>query len=245
MTWLHDALLDAYGPQSWWPAGFALEVILGAILVQNTAWTSARRALDNLQAAGIFSLEAIREAPEAVLADLVRPAGYYNAKARKLQAFAARVDELADGDLDALLARPLAELRPLLLATHGFGPETTDVVLLYAARRPVFVIDAYTRRLVERLGWAAPRLSYETARAAFEAALPPEVERFAQYHALIVLHGKETCRKQPRCDACPLLGDCAFGQARAGLAPVGRDGPLGGRRNARPSPRRTVTDWNA
>ncbi len=139
---LYDRLRDAYGPQSWWPAGTELEMILGAILVQNTAWTSARKALDNLSTAAKLDPAALLAIPEAELAQLIRPSGYFNSKARKLKAFAQMLSDQTAGDLAALLAKPLNELRPLLLATHGFGPETADAVCLFADRHPTIVIDA-------------------------------------------------------------------------------------------------------
>lgn len=215
---LSARLRDYYGPQSWWPAGTELEMVVGALLVQNTAWTAARKALDNLIAADLLDPVALHAAPETTVAELIRPSGYFNAKARKLKALAALVVEEAGGSLDALLARPLDELRRLLLATHGFGPETADSVCLYAARHPTFVIDAYTRRLLDRLDWVAGTPSYEALRASFMAAIPAHVETYAEYHALVVTHMKRTCQKRPRCAECPLIDLCPTGQAELGLA---------------------------
>jgi endonuclease-3 related protein len=214
---LYDRLLDAYGPQSWWPAGTELEMVLGALLVQNTAWTSARKALDNLAAAGKQHPAALLAAPEAEIAELIRPSGYFNSKARKLKAFAQMLDDQTDGDLNALLAKPLDELRPLLLATHGFGPETADAVCLFAARHPTFVIDAYTRRILDRLDLVTDNPSYAALRAMFMDALPLQVPLYAEYHGLLVVHAKQTCTKKPQCGMCPLIDLCPTGQAETGL----------------------------
>lgn len=217
---LYDRLLDAYGPQSWWPAGTELEMVLGALLVQNTAWTSARKALDNLTAAGRLQPAALLAAPEAEIAELIRPSGYFNSKARKLKAFAQMLADQTDGDLNALLAKPLHELRPLLLATHGFGPETADAVCLFAARHPTFVIDAYTRRILDRLDLVTDKPSYAALQATFMDALPPRVPLYAEYHGLLVVHAKQTCTKKPQCGACPLLDLCPTGQAETGLIAI-------------------------
>lgn len=214
---LHRRLRAHYGPQQWWPAGTELEMIVGAILVQNTAWTSARQALDQLAARGLLDLPALLRAPEAAIAETIRPSGSFNSKARKLKAFATLVAQEAGGDLAGLLAKPLTELRPLLLATHGFGPETADAVCLYAARHPALVVDAYTRRILERLGWIEPGLSYHALRDRLLAALPADTATYAEVHALVVIHAKRLCRKQPRCGDCPLLDLCPTGQTLTGL----------------------------
>ena len=233
---LHARLKDAYGPQSWWPAGSELEMIVGAILVQNTAWTGARKALDNLRDAGMLDVQALRAAPEARLAELIRPSGFFNSKARKLKAFVEMLSAETEGDLGALLARPLHDLRPLLLATHGFGPETADAVCLYAGRRRTFIIDAYTRRILRRLELIEEDAPYERLRAAFLEALPGEPSFFAEYHSLFVVHAKQRCKKRPLCAACPLLDLCPTGQAETGLVAV--DGPRSPRSRRRPA------DWN-
>ena len=215
-------LRDFYGPQSWWPAGTELEMVIGALLVQNTAWTGARKALDNLIAADMLDPAALHAAPEPVVAELIRPSGYFNSKARKLKALAELIMSEAGGSLDALLRKPLDELRPLLLATHGFGPETADSVCLYAGHYPTFVVDAYTRRLLERLDWVQGTPSYNALRAAVMAAIAPETptatDAYAEYHALVVTHMKNTCTKRPQCGGCPLLEWCPTGHAELGLA---------------------------
>ncbi len=236
---LADRLRDFYGPQSWWPAGSEMEMVFGALLVQNTAWTGARKALDNLIGAEILDPASIHATPEVTVAELIRPSGYFNSKARKLKAFAAMVMDETGGSLPELLQRPLDELRPLLLSTYGFGPETADSVCLYAARYPAFVIDAYTRRLLTRLDWLSGTPSYNVLRDVFMAAIAPETERYAEYHALVITHMKHTCKKRPICGECPLIDRCPTGQAELGLAP----GAVGA------VPRRAPTDppldWNA
>lgn len=223
---LYARLKEAYGPQEWWPAGSELEMIVGAILVQNTAWGSARKAIDNLRAAGKLDPQALLDAPEAELAELVRPSGYFNSKARKLKAFARMLADAADGDLAALLQRPLEELRPLLLATYGFGPETTDAVCLYAARQPTFVVDSYTRRILTRVDLIDDRISYEQLRSSLLAALPREVPLYAEFHALLVTHAKRTCKKRPTCAACPIIDLCPTGQAEVGLRAAASRAPV-------------------
>ena len=191
-----------------------MEMIVGAILVQNTAWASARKAVDALIAAGLLNVAALFRVPERELAEVIRPSGYFNSKARKLKAFARLVVEEAEGDVDGLLARPLEELRPLLLSTHGFGPETADAVCLYAARQPTLPVDAYTRRILGRLGWIDESARYEALRALLVSQLPARI--YAEYHALLVRHAKSTCKKRPLCGQCPLLELCPTGRCEVG-----------------------------
>lgn len=210
---VYDRLLSAYGRQRWWPAETPFEVIVGAILTQSAAWANVEKAIANLRRAGALSPEGLRRLSEAELAALIRPSGYFNAKARKLKAFVDLLDERFEGDLDRLLAAPVDDLRSLLLATHGIGPETADSVLLYAAGRPVFVVDAYTRRLFSRLGLAAARDDYQGWQELLTAHLPRDAALFNEYHALIVRHGKEVCRRRPLCPICPLLDICPTGSS--------------------------------
>jgi endonuclease III related protein len=210
---IHDRLYAAYGPQHWWPGDSVFEVVAGAILTQSAAWTNVERALGNLKAAEALSPEGIDELPEAELARLIRPSGYYNAKARKLKEFVGLLDREYGGDLEGLLASPTHELREALLGTHGIGPETADSILLYAAGRPVFVIDAYTRRIFSRLGFVSERDAYDGWQRLFAQSLPFDVRLFNEYHALIVRHGKDACRKHPACRECPLSSICPVGAA--------------------------------
>jgi len=212
---VHDRLLAAYGPQRWWPGDEdPFVVVVGAILTQTSAWANVERALSNLREAGLLSPAAIHAAPEEELAALVHPAGYFNAKARRLKAFVEMLYERFEGRLEGLLSLPADELRRVLLATHGIGPETADDIILYAAGRPVFVIDAYTRRILSRLGLRPGSEDYDGWQVLFMDVLPPDVALFNEYHALLVRHAKETCRKSPLCGGCVLLASCPTGQAR-------------------------------
>ncbi len=208
-----DRLLAAYGPQHWWPGDSPFEVIVGAILTQQTAWANVEKALANLRAAGALSPDGIRAASEDDLATLIRPSGFYRGKARKLKALIELLDERFEGDLNSLLAAPGDDLRPALLATHGIGPETADSILLYAAGRPYFVIDAYARRIFSRLGLTPADDTYDAWQRLFARELPPDAALFNEYHALIVEHAKRTCRTVPLCEGCVLLDVCATGRA--------------------------------
>lgn len=226
----YRTLLGAWGPQNWWPAENRFEVIVGAFLTQNTAWGNVERVLANLRRAHCLSAAGIRRTPLARLQRLLRPAGYFRQKARRLKGFVAWLDANHDGSLTRMFACPTAELRAELLALDGVGPETADSILLYAGGHPVFVVDAYTRRILDRhqvLPFTAP---YDKIRQSFERALrhaseprtqgqqprhpasrmssaevPPVARRYKQMHALLVAVGHHYCRKsEARCERCPL-----------------------------------------
>lgn len=202
-----DALLAAHGPQHWWPADTAFEVMVGAVLTQNTAWTNVEKALARLTERIALTPGALLALPEPDLAGLLRPVGYFNVKAARLRAFCAAL--LAAGGEAGLAAEDTASLRRRLLAMHGIGPETADDMLLYAYQRPVFVVDAYTRRLFARLGVLDGAEGYEAVRALFEQALGRDTALFNEYHALIVRHAKDVCRaRRPLCDGCVLRDGC-------------------------------------
>ncbi len=213
---VYRRLLAAYGPQHWWPGESAFEVIVGAVLTQSAAWANVEKALVNLKSAGVLSPEGLHALDEGEVARLIRPSGYFNAKARKLKAFVEMLHDRFAGDLSRLLALPMSELRALLLSTHGIGPETADSIVLYAAGQPSFVIDAYTRRVFSRVGVMTVADTYEAWRRLFMAALPADAMFFNEYHALIVAHGKAVCRKAPRCGECVLREVCEMGQAGRG-----------------------------
>ncbi len=196
----------SYGPQQWWPAETPFEVMVGAVLTQNTAWTNVERALARLVQCVPLDAGAILALPPDELADALQPSGYFNVKARRLRAFCEGF--LAAGGREGLAALETGELRRRLLAIQGIGPETADDILLYAFDRPVFVVDAYTRRVFGRLGLLSGTEGYETIRAAFESALGADVPLYNEYHALIVRHGKDVCRSRPRCSGCCLKPDC-------------------------------------
>jgi len=205
---IYGRLLAAYGPQHWWPADEPFEVIVGAILTQSTAWANVEKAIAGLKAAGALNPHSLHDMPVEQLARLIRPSGYYNAKAKKLKLFAERLLSGYDGELDKLFALDDDSLRRELLSIHGVGEETADSIMLYAARRPAFVIDAYTVRILSRLGIAPPQDTYAAYQALFTDSLEPDEGLFNEYHALLVRHGKDVCRKQPRCDNCCLATLC-------------------------------------
>lgn len=207
---IYHRLLSHYGPQHWWPADDPFEVILGAILTQATAWTNVEQALSNLKAETALTPAALRDLPHDRLATLIRPCGYYNAKAVKVRAFVEELGALYGDDLGLLFALAIDDLRRELLSIHGVGEETADSIILYAARMPVFVIDAYTRRIIRRLGLAPESDSYGAFQALFTKNLPPEEKLYNEYHALLVRHGKEVCRKAPRCQNCCLRPLCPY-----------------------------------
>jgi endonuclease-3 related protein len=210
---IYGRLGAAYGPQHWWPADSPWEVIVGAILTQSAAWTNVEKAIANLKAAGLLSPAGIHAASQDDLARLIYPSGYYHAKARKLKAFAQRLHDTYRGQLETLFALDLASLRAELLSIHGVGPETADSIILYAAGKPSFVIDAYTRRIAHRLGLTEASVSYLELRALFTASLPADTPLFNEFHALLVRLAKEACRKRPLCQHCPLAPDLCTGAA--------------------------------
>ncbi|SFC97371.1 DNA-3-methyladenine glycosylase III [Thiohalospira halophila DSM 15071] len=209
-----DTLLAAHGPQDWWPAEEgAFEVMVGAVLTQNAAWTNVERAIANLREAGALDPEAILAADHDDLGGWIRPSGYFNVKADRLRALCRWY--LDAGGYHALARWPTEDLRTGLLSVKGVGRETADDILLYAFHRPVFVIDAYTRRIFARLGLVTGEEGYEALRETFEAALaeqPEPVALFNEYHALIVAHGKDICRPRPRCSECVLVQRCSHAE---------------------------------
>jgi endonuclease-3 related protein len=206
---VYQRLFDCYGPQHWWPAETPFEVMVGAVLTQNTAWGNVEKAIANLKAADALSPEAILSVEQHTLAECLRPSGYFNIKAQRLRNYCEWY--LAQGGLAALNILDDNTLRHAVLTVNGVGPETADDILLYAFERPVFVIDAYTRRIFSRLGLLDHDHGYETLRHHFEHGLQQESNRvalFNEYHALIVIHAKMHCRVKPRCRGCPLRRGC-------------------------------------
>ena len=209
---VHRRLVGDYGAQtSWWPGrDDPFEVVIGAVLTQRASWTNAHRALERLRAAGALAATAIVATDAITLGTLIRPAGCFRAKAAALKAFCARLDEAFGLDMQQLLALETDELRAWLLSIRGIGDETADAILVYAAGRPSFVIDAYTRRLIGRLGIADANASYRSLQQRFMDDLPADAELFAEAHALIVRHGQTHCRPRPSCPGCPLEDVCTF-----------------------------------
>ncbi|MEQ8235020.1 MAG: endonuclease [Gammaproteobacteria bacterium] len=208
---LFEDLFAAYGPQGWWPGESRFEIIAGALLIQRTTWHNAARALERLREAGCLAPAPLAALAPAALAELVRPAGFYRQKAARLAALCRWLD--AEGGCDALTVLSDATLRAAWLARPGIGPETADAILLYAYERPVFVVDAYARRLLARLGLARGDEAYEALRAALERALGGDVARYNEFHALIVAHAKARCATRPRCTACVLAARCTYARA--------------------------------
>ena len=204
---VYQRLYDEYGPQHWWPAEEPFEVITGAILTQSAAWTNVEKAIRNLKQAGTLMPSVIRRTPQEKLAVLIHPCGYYNTKARKLKAFAGWLGENYNDDLDRLFRQDIPEIRQQLLSVYGIGEETADSIILYAGHKPIFVIDAYTHRIIGRLELEPHSNSYSVYQTLFMANLPADVKLFNEYHALLVRLGKEVCRKQPLCHKCCLNQD--------------------------------------
>lgn len=217
LTDIYRRLFDCFGPQHWWPADEPFEVIVGAILTQSAAWTNVEKAIKNLKAAGVLSPARLRRTRLPRLAGLVHPCGYYNAKALKLKSFAFWLGNHYDDDLDRLFAVDTDDLRRQLLSVHGVGQETADSILLYAAGKPVFVIDAYTRRVLGRIGLTPEKDSYAGYQAFFMESLPPDAEMFNEYHALLVRLGKDFCRRHPLCPRCCLNDICQFAITNSSL----------------------------
>jgi len=198
-------LLDSFGPQKWWPARTPWQVIWGAILTQNTTWRNATLALKNLRKAGRLAGRPMSQISLRELESLVRPAGFYRQKARTLHDFAVWIEQAHGGSLDSLFAPGPARARAQLLALKGIGPETADAILLYAGRQPVFVADAYTRRVLSRHQLLSPAADYASARQFLHQHLPPDEALFNEFHALLVEVAKRFCRRNvAHCKECPL-----------------------------------------
>ncbi|HUT98029.1 MAG TPA: endonuclease III domain-containing protein [bacterium] len=208
---IYRALLARFGPQGWWPGETPLEVCLGAVLTQSTSWGNVERALAALREATDLDFAKLRALSEGKLARLVRPAGFFRQKAERLKLLLDWLDGRCDGDFTRFDAIPTKDLRGELLALRGIGPETADSILLYALSRPVFVVDAYTRRVAHRHGWSDERAGYDELAALFTTRLPRDPGVYNEFHALFVRLGKEHCRKRnPRCHPCPLVGKMVY-----------------------------------
>ena len=202
---VYDRLLAALGPQHWWPGNSPFEVIVGAVLVQNTSWKNVERAIRNLDDRDLLEPAALCAVPPEELEELIRPAGYFRIKARRLRSVLEFIVDRYGGSLDAMFSTGLPALREALLGVHGIGPETADSILLYAGGLPTFVVDAYTLRVLARHGWIGFDADYHQIKEHFESNLPEDAALYNEYHALLVAVGKDYCRKtRPRCEACPL-----------------------------------------
>jgi len=204
---LYERLFAHFGPQDWWPGDSPFEIMVGAILTQNTNWKNVEKAIDNLKRAGALSFPAMSELPKALLAEYIRPAGYYNLKATRLKNFFSLINEQWDGDLDFFLQQPASILREHLLSVKGIGPETADSMVLYAAEKPTFVVDTYTHRILSRHNIIDESCDYHEIQDLFLDNLNEDTSLFNEYHALIVQVGKNFCKKsKPACEHCPLSG---------------------------------------
>lgn len=213
----YERLLQHFGPQGWWPARTRLEVILGAILTQNTAWSNAALAIKQLRKSGLLSLDKLRRASADELERSIHQAGFFRQKTATIRWFLEYLDSNHDGSLRELFSIQPIELRARLLRIKGLGPETVDAILLYAGRMPFFVADAYTRRILSRHGWIPAAADYDEAQAVLHQELPRDSETFNEFHALLVETGKRYCRRQvPLCEQCPLEEYLPAGPARRG-----------------------------
>lgn len=201
---MFDFILAYFGPQHWWPCESELEMMVGAILTQNTSWGNVEKAIVNLKANGLLSIESLHSLSLPVLAENIRPAGYFNIKAKRLKNLINFLVDSFQGDIELFLSEDTDVLREGLLSVKGIGPETADSILLYAVKRPIFVIDAYTHRILNRHGMANDEASYYDLQELFMDNLPEDTKLFNEFHALIVITGKELCRKKPLCSICPL-----------------------------------------
>ena len=202
---MHQLMIREFGHQHWWPGETPLEIMVGAILTQNTNWRNVEKAIDNLKQLDLLSFRALGEVPIHRLAEAIRSAGYYNIKAARLKNLIHFIQSAYGGDLDKLGEEETAALREGLLSVKGIGPETADSILLYAMERPVFVVDAYTHRILHRHGLIEEEASYEDLQALFMAHLNDDPRLFNDFHALIVMTGKKYCKKRPACPVCPLI----------------------------------------
>ncbi len=201
---VYKRLYTRFGPQHWWPGNSQFEIIVGAILTQNTNWGNVEKAIKNLKRARVLSPKGLIEIPVKKLAKLIRPSGYFNIKAKRLKNFIEFLFKEYQGDLKKMEQQPLTELRQKLLSVNGIGPETADSILLYAFEKPIFVVDAYTKRLLYRHHLIDEDDDYSSVQKIFMGHLKADVKFFNEYHALIVRLGKEICKKKPLCHLCPL-----------------------------------------
>ncbi len=204
LTEIYQLLYDAFGPQHWWPGDSRIEIITGAILTQNTSWANVKKAITNLKADDRLHAEKLHNLELSQLAELIRPAGYYNIKAKRLKSFLNWLFENYDGKLENLESIDTEQLRVELLSVKGIGRETSDSILLYAFDRPIFVVDAYTARITMRHRLIEPGADYEQLRDLFESNLPQDIQLFNEYHALLVRVGNEFCKPKAKCPNCPL-----------------------------------------
>jgi endonuclease-3 related protein len=203
---MYERLIRAVGPRHWWPGDSPFEVIVGAILTQNTSWANVEKAIANLKKAGLLSPQGVRGVPLDDLAQVIKPSGFYRVKAIRLKRFIDFFFREFGGDMARMRSGDLDALRKGLLGVHGIGPETADSIILYALGRPIFVVDAYTRRVFSRHNLISEKWSYECVQRMAMDELARDVAVYNEFHALLVFVGKHWCKKAPRCGGCPLEG---------------------------------------
>jgi len=202
---IYERLFSFYGPQNWWPGDTPFEIAVGAILTQNTNWGNVEKAINNLKKERVLNAKALYALPVNKLASLIKPSGYFNIKAKRLRSFLDFLVNNCNGSLKRMAKEDLSSLRPKLLAVNGIGPETADSILLYALGKPVFVVDAYTKRVLSRHGLMDYKASYEDYQRLFHRELDENLQLFNEFHALFVMVGKDYCKPKPLCERCPLL----------------------------------------
>lgn len=201
---IYDLLYKAFGPQHWWPGKTPFEVAVGAILTQNTNWGNVEKAINNLKSHKIFSARALHKMQRKQLSSLIKPAGYFNIKAERLKEFIAFLVNRYKGSMEKMKTEDTQFLRERLLNVNGIGPETADSILLYALEKPVFVIDAYTKRIMQRHKLVSEKTTYYEMQELFHKSLPQNTKLFNEYHALFVKLGKDYCKTKPKCEGCPI-----------------------------------------
>ena len=201
---IYRTLYRAYGPRHWWPGETPFEVMVGAILTQNTSWRNVEKAIQHLKAKGFLNIRGIHQLKKSELASLIKSSGYYRMKADRLKAFVFFLFKNFNGDIERMVKEDLETLRPKLLAVKGIGPETADSILLYSLQKPIFVVDAYTKRILSRHEIVSEKATYEEIQEVFMNHLSVDEKLFNEFHALLVHLGKTVCKKIPRCDICPM-----------------------------------------
>jgi len=209
---IYERLYSHFGPRHWWPAESALEMIMGAILVQNVSWKNTSAVLKILEAKGLINISAILMIADDELAELIRPARYYRSKVKSMKSFAGFVHDKYGGDVGVLLKQPMQVLRKELLGIYGIGEETADSIILYGSLQPIFVVDAYTRRIFQRLGFFGGKISYREMQEFFMDHISVDTQLYNEFHALIDCLGNRLClNKSPKCSNCPLQAICVTG----------------------------------
>jgi len=201
---IYNLLLSSFGPQNWWPAETELEMMVGAVLTQNTSWNNVEKAILNLKEKSLLSIQNLSQIPSSLLAEYIRPSGYYNLKAKRLKNLINCIVNKYNGDITTLFSLDTETIREELLMVKGIGLETADSIVLYGAERPLFVVDTYTHRIVTRHGLIEEEAGYNDLQSFFMDNLSHDVDLFKEFHALIVKTGKDFCRKKPSCSECPL-----------------------------------------